>query len=72
MPSKWQREFTCDWCAMRSFALAATLNVRSWYGMRRAWSLCETCTNRLFYLRGHATYADNVSFDDWLRKLEPQ
>lgn len=72
MPSRWQREFTCDWCACLSSQLGSILSVRSWYGMKRAWSLCEKCTKRLFYLRGHATYADNLSFDDWLRKLESQ
>jgi len=72
MPSRWQREFTCDWCACRSFQLEGILNVRSWFGYKRAWSLCDKCVQRLFYLRGHATYADNLTFEDYLRQLEPQ
>lgn len=71
MPSRWQREFTCDWCAKRSQDFGGTLNVRSWYGVKRAWTLCDTCVRRLFFLRGHATYADNQSFDEWLLRNEP-
>jgi hypothetical protein len=52
--------------------LGGTLNVRSWYGMKRAWSLCNSCVQRLFFLRGHATYADNLSFEEWLKQAQPQ
>lgn len=65
MPSRWQREFTCDWCAKRSSDVQGRLVVRSWSGWKTAWQLCRQCMNHLFELRGQQTYEGVTQFQQW-------
>jgi hypothetical protein len=69
MPSKWQREFTCDWCASIKSDVQGELRVRSWSGWKTQWRLCRACTNHLFELRGQQTYGSVTAFAEWQKQV---
>lgn len=58
MPTRWQREFTCDVCAGREFHCAGELRTHGRLGWSLQWRICDTCLDRLFNWRGQLRHED--------------
>jgi len=65
MPSRWQREFSCNWCGSISTRLEGELRLPGWAGWKVAWRLCHNCVEHLFELRGQQTYGSATEFAKW-------
>lgn len=61
MLSRWQREYTCDWCGAIQRRLGGTLSVHSATGWHVVWRICDPCLDCLFNLRGEQTYDQVVT-----------
>lgn len=60
MPSRWQREFTCDVCATRTTHLAGELRTPGRLGWAITWRICDSCLDRIFTWRGALSWRDLV------------
>ena len=69
MPSRWQREFMCDWCGERATRLAGELRTPGLLGWGTQWRLCDECIDALFALRGSMTWEHMQAFKS--RQLLP-
>lgn len=60
MPSRWQREFTCDWCGDRTRRFGAAMTAWAPWGWQTIWLLCTPCVDRLWEMRTALRWPDLV------------